>query len=110
MNPREDARLGGRHFDVNLVGLELHEQIADGDGIPALRSHLATRASTIDSPTSGTTMFDGISILVNLSLGARERRVLCPLLRDRPAGTHGPGLTEGLVDERLLVDGVARRG
>jgi hypothetical protein len=28
-----------------------------------LRSHLATRASTIDSPTSGTTMFAGISQL-----------------------------------------------
>ena len=27
---------------------------------PSLRSHLATRASTIDSPTSGTTMFDGM--------------------------------------------------
>jgi len=30
---------------------------------PALRSHLATRASTIDSPTSGTTIFDGIRSL-----------------------------------------------
>ncbi len=29
---------------------------------PSLRSHLATRASTMDSPTSGTTMLDGISV------------------------------------------------
>ena len=30
---------------------------------PSFFSHLATRASTIDSPTSGTTIFDGICVL-----------------------------------------------
>ena len=34
---------------------------------PSLRSHLATRASTIDSPTSGTTMFAGIESGVDVS-------------------------------------------
>ena len=50
----QDAGLRRRDLEVDLVGLELHQRIADATASPSLRSHFATRASTIDSPTSGT--------------------------------------------------------
>ena len=60
----QDAALRRADLDIDLVGLELDQRIAGGDDdrLPCF-SHLATRASTMDSPTSGTTMFTGMSIL-----------------------------------------------
>src|SRR6185436_9663438 len=76
---------------------------------PSRRSHFATRASTMDSPTSGTTILAGIL----LCLSARERPaclyyyalIPCPLSL---VPGHARAI-EGLADERLLIQRVARR-
>ena len=68
---------------------------------PSLRSHLATRASTMDSPTSGTTMFDGICAelltVVQAAVASSGSAATATVALDGLAA-------EGLVDEDLLVD------
>ena len=68
--PRRRARssastpaLRRRHLDVHLVGLELDERARRRrPASPSFFSQRATRASTIDSPISGTTMFTDIGV------------------------------------------------
>jgi hypothetical protein len=46
----------GAHFEIDFLGFELDKRLARVDRIALLFSHFATRASTTDSPSSGTTI------------------------------------------------------
>ena len=82
----QHARLRRGDLDVHLVRFELDERLAGRTASPSFFSHCATRASTIDSPTSGTTIFMDIDSNSEL----RCLRRACETALRRPACSSAP--------------------
>ena len=110
----EHARAIGADLEIDLLGLELDERLAGGHLSPCFFSHFATRASTTDSPSSGTTMLvdiTGNSLYLAEAAATTQRPAgRLNLFRQHAIELARLGLRlEYLIDDGALVGGVPAR-